>query len=197
MPKVTDAHREARRDEIIEVAIRCFLRQGYARTSIADLVAESGLSAGAIYGNFPGGKQELFLSAASRILTARRDELAAHAGDDEPLSPGEIMVTLIRGIRSENIGNVLPQLWGEAIVDDEIRTLVAGVFGQLRQTVADRLADWAAAHQDRTGADARAWGARMAPVVLSAAPGYILQRTMLPDFDDDGYLAALPEIFLH
>ena len=51
MPKVTDEYRVARRDEIIDVAIRCFLRQGYARTSVADLVAESGLSAGAIYGN--------------------------------------------------------------------------------------------------------------------------------------------------
>lgn len=83
MPKVTDEYRVARRDEIIDVAIRCFLRQGYARTSVADLVAESGLSAGAIYGNFPGGKQELFVSAAARILTARRDELAARADDEQ------------------------------------------------------------------------------------------------------------------
>ena len=196
MPKVTDEYRVARRDEIIDVAIRCFLRQGYARTSVADLVAESGLSAGAISGNFPGGKQELFVSAAARILTARRDELAARADDEHPLSPGEIMVTLIHGIRSENFSGVIPQLWGEAVVDDEIRVLVAGVFGQLRQTVADRLTDWAAAHPDRTGTDPVAWGTRMAPVVLSAAPGFILQRALLPDFDEDGYLDALPEIFV-
>ncbi len=197
MPKVTDEYRVARRDEIIEVAISCFTRQGYARTSIADLVTASGLSAGAIYGNFPGGKQELFVAAASRILTSRRDELAAGAGVADPLSPGEIMATLIRGIRSENVGGVLPQLWGEASIDDEIRALVSSVFRDLRQTVADRLTEWAAAHPDKTEDDAAAWGARMAPVVLSAAPGFVLQRAMLDDFDEAGYVEALPGVFVH
>ncbi|MBN9178112.1 MAG: TetR/AcrR family transcriptional regulator [Microbacterium sp.] len=197
MPKVTDEYRNARRGEIIEVAISQFAEHGYARTSIADLVTASGLSAGAIYGNFPGGKQELFVAAASRILKSRRDELAAGAGADRPLSPGEVMATLIRGIRAENVGSVLPQLWGEASIDAEIRTLVSAVFRDLRQTVADRLTEWAAAHPDRTGADPSAWGARMAPVVLSAAPGFVLQRAMLDDFDEVAYIDALPDIFVH
>lgn len=197
MPKVSAEYRNARRGEIIEAAITRFAEIGYARTSMADLVSASGLSAGAIYGNFPGGKQELFVAAASRILESRRDELAAGAGADHPLSPGEIMATLIRGIRTENVGSVLPQLWGEASIDDEIRVLVSGVFRELRQTVADRLAEWAAVHPEKAGDDPAAWGARMAPVVLSAAPGFVLQRAMLDDFDEAGYVEALPGVFVH
>lgn len=197
MPKVSDEYRTARRDEIIAVAISLFTRHGYARTSISDLVTASGLSAGAIYGNFPGGKQELFVAAASRILTSRRDELAAVAGTEQPLSPGEIMATLIRGLRADSVGSVLPQLWGEASVDDEMRALVASVFRELRQTVADRLAEWAAVHPDKAGDDPAAWGARMAPVLLSAAPGFVLQRAMLDDFDEAGYIDALPAVFVH
>lgn len=197
MPKVSDEYRTARREEILDVAIAQFARHGYARTSVSDLVAASGLSAGAIYGNFPGGKQELFVAAASRILTSRRDELAAGAGADRPMSPGEIMATLIAGIRAENVGPVLPQLWGEASIDDEIRALVSSVFRELRRTVAERLTEWAAAHPEKSGDDPVAWGARMAPVVLSAAPGFVLQRVMLDDFDEDAYVAALPTVFVH
>ena len=197
MPKVTDEYRTARRDELIDVAITCFVAQGFARTSIADLVAASGLSAGAIYGNFPGGKQELFVAAASRILTARRGELAAARATGQTLRPGEIMATLVRGIRAERFGAVLPQLWGEAAIDPEIRELVSAVFVQLRETVTDRLAEWAAENPAAGREDPRGWAARMAPVLLSAAPGYILQRALLGDFDEDAYVAALPEAFIH
>ena len=50
MPKVSEQHREARRDQIVDAALRCFSRKGFQRTSMADIIAESGLSAGAIYG---------------------------------------------------------------------------------------------------------------------------------------------------
>ena len=78
MPKVTEAHRTARRDEIIGAALRCFAAKGYQRTSMADVIEESGLSAGAIYGYF-AGKQELFAAVAGRVLEARQGELEAAA----------------------------------------------------------------------------------------------------------------------
>lgn len=142
MPKVTEEYRRARRDEIIAVAIQCFQSRGFARTSISDLVAASGLSAGAIYGNFPGGKDEIFVAAATKILHTRRSELEARR-TERTLSPGEVMATLIEGISSEQISHVLPQLWGEAAVDPDIRVLVQGVFLQLRRTVVDAIAAWA------------------------------------------------------
>lgn len=196
MPKVSDEYRLARRDEIVDVAVRCFTRNGFTRTSIADLVSESGLSAGAIYGNFPGGKDEIFVAAATRILQTRRVELEERRRDGV-LSPGEIMATLISGIRGEQFSAVLPQLWGEAAVEPAIRDLVSDVFLTLRATIVAGLAEWAAAHPDKVPGDAHAWAARVAPVVLSVAPGFILQQTLLPDFDPDSYLAALVEVLPH
>lgn len=197
MPKVSDEYRLARREEIIDVALRCFVRTGFTRTSVADLVAESGLSAGAIYGNFPGGKDEIFVAAATRILQTRRIELDERRREDGILSPGATMATLISGIRGEKFSAILPQLWGEAAVDPGIRELVRGVFVELRETIIGRLAEWAAEHPDRIGDDPRAWAERTAPVILSVAPGFILQQTLLDDFDVDGYLAALPEVLPH
>lgn len=196
MPKVTEEYRAARRDEIIDAAVACVGRVGYARTSIADLVAESGLSAGAIYGNFPGGKQELFVAAASRILRSRTEELAARAAEG-PLSPGEIMAVLIEGMRRQNVAPVLPQLWGEAAIDPEIRTLVGAVFLELRATIRAVITEWAQLHPERITGEPEVWAERVTPVVLSAAPGFVLQRAMLPDFDADAYIAALPEVLPH
>ena len=54
MPKVSDAHRAARRRQILDAARRRFVRNGFHATSMQDIFAEAGLSAGAVYRYFPG-----------------------------------------------------------------------------------------------------------------------------------------------
>jgi hypothetical protein len=49
MPRVGQAHLDARRQQIVDAARARFAAHGFARTSMADIVAESGLSIGAIY----------------------------------------------------------------------------------------------------------------------------------------------------
>ncbi|MEF3403403.1 TetR/AcrR family transcriptional regulator [Agromyces sp. CCNWLW203] len=196
MPKVTAAYREARRDEIIDAALRAFAVKGFQGTSMADVIAETGLSAGAIYGHF-AGKKELFAAVASRVLDARSDELDAQRRGGEPLPPGEIIATLLDGMRREPFSNVIVQLWAEAAVDDEIRLIVQGVFHRLRDTVRARLLDWAAADPRRVDGDPEEWATRLAPVVLGLGPGYMVQRMIVDDFDDEAYLRTLSEALPH
>jgi AcrR family transcriptional regulator len=54
MPKVTEAHLEARRQQILDAAWTCFARKGYHQTTMQDICEESGLSPGAIYRYFEG-----------------------------------------------------------------------------------------------------------------------------------------------
>ncbi|HLZ31273.1 MAG TPA: TetR/AcrR family transcriptional regulator [Chloroflexota bacterium] len=61
MPKISPAHEQQRREQILAAAMTCFARQGYHATSMDDVVRESGLSVGAIYSYFPS-KEELFLT---------------------------------------------------------------------------------------------------------------------------------------
>jgi AcrR family transcriptional regulator len=61
LPKISPAHEQLRRDQILRAALTCFARQGYHATSMDDLVRESGLSVGAIYSYFPS-KEDLFLA---------------------------------------------------------------------------------------------------------------------------------------
>ena len=67
MPKVTAEHRAARRQQILEAAWITFARNGFHATSMADIIAESGLSAGAVYGYFRN-KEDLIQQAAEATI---------------------------------------------------------------------------------------------------------------------------------
>ena len=196
MPTVTEAHRTARRDEIIGAALRCFAAKGYQRTSMADVIDESGLSAGAIYGYF-AGKQELFAAVAGRVLEARQGELRAQRAHGEPLSPGQVMATLIDGMRREPFGHVIVQLWAEAAIDPEIGELVQAVLQRVRETVRQQLVEWASAEPGRVDGDPDEWATRITPVVVGVAPGFMIQRAIVPGFDEEAFLTALPEVLPH
>jgi AcrR family transcriptional regulator len=61
VPKISPAHEQQRREQILQAAMACFARQGYHATSMDDVVRQCGLSVGAIYSYFTS-KEELFLA---------------------------------------------------------------------------------------------------------------------------------------
>ncbi|HLN64664.1 MAG TPA: TetR/AcrR family transcriptional regulator [Symbiobacteriaceae bacterium] len=67
MPKVSESHKENRREQILEAAGRCFSRKGYMATSMQEIFREAGLSAGAVYSYFKS-KQELYLALMDQNL---------------------------------------------------------------------------------------------------------------------------------
>ncbi|HVV57371.1 MAG TPA: helix-turn-helix domain-containing protein [Gaiellaceae bacterium] len=66
MPKVSQAHLDARRAEILAGARRAFGRWGYEGTTVARLEEEIGLSRGAIFHYFPN-KKALFAELAIEV----------------------------------------------------------------------------------------------------------------------------------
>ena len=65
MPKVTEEHKEARREQILAGAQRVFARHGYEGATVARLEQETGLSRGAIF-NYFENKEALFVSLVHR-----------------------------------------------------------------------------------------------------------------------------------
>ncbi len=68
-PKVTEEYKQTIREKILQSAEALFASKGYHETSMDDIVKESGLSKGAIYGYFES-KQELFLALSDRRLAS-------------------------------------------------------------------------------------------------------------------------------
>jgi AcrR family transcriptional regulator len=65
VPKVSEEHLEARREQILEGARRAFARHGYEGATVARLEEEIGLSRGAIFNYYPD-KWSLFFELAVR-----------------------------------------------------------------------------------------------------------------------------------
>src|SRR5207247_1825663 len=65
MPRVSRDYLDRRREEILAAALRCFAREGFHRTTMQDIVAESGLSPGALYRYF-AAKEDLIAAIAAR-----------------------------------------------------------------------------------------------------------------------------------
>ena len=71
MPKISEEQRQARRLEILEVAERCFARQGFHRTTMEHIIRELKSSPGAVYCYFRG-KNEIVAAIAEQRHSANQ-----------------------------------------------------------------------------------------------------------------------------
>mgnify|MGYP005853683415 CR=1 FL=1 len=81
MPKLSEEAKQARREQILAGARRCFARHGYEGATVARLEQEIGLSRGAIFNWFPS-KEALFVELATRD-NVRLLELVVEEGIEE------------------------------------------------------------------------------------------------------------------
>jgi AcrR family transcriptional regulator len=192
MPKVTEQHREARRDQIVDAALRCFSLTGFQRASMADIIAESGLSAGAIYGHF-ASKQQITLAVAQRILGNRMSEFGQRLHETGELPPPSAMLRLMMTGLAGEVGDVgiLVQLWGEAVTVPDMSEMLGPIFLEVRGVMAPYLARWAAERRGMAQDAAAAWADDLILVFLGLGQGYIIQSALLPGFDADAYFRGV------
>jgi AcrR family transcriptional regulator len=191
VPKVTDEYRIAKREEIADAALRAFRRKGFQGASMADIIAESGLSAGAIYGHF-ASKGDIILDVATRVVGARVDDVQQLMASD-PLPPPSHLLRVLMGGMLEDLGDptILVQLWGEAATDPAVRQLAQGVFARLQDVYVRYISLW---HQREHGAspsEGDAIGREQVSLFVGAAQGFIVQSALLPGFDQQRYLTSL------
>ncbi|MBX3194816.1 MAG: TetR/AcrR family transcriptional regulator [Microbacteriaceae bacterium] len=194
MPKVSEKHRAARRDQIVDAALRCFSTRGFQRTSMADIIAESGLSAGAIYGHFES-KQQLVIAVAQRILGNRMAEFGSRLETGELPPPSFMLRLMMEGLRGElRDTGVLLQLWGEAVTDPEMSGLIGPIFQRVRGLIGPYLHRWATERRGLGGEAAEVWANDVIMVVIGIAQGYVVQSALLPGFDGEAYLRGVSAI---
>jgi AcrR family transcriptional regulator len=153
MPRLTDARKELRRSQITEAAVRCFSRNGLERTSIADITAESGLSAGSIYAHYRS-KAELVRAAARRALAGRAAVIGEWAASDTPPDPDELLARLVAS-KDPAAARVAVQTWGEATTDPAVRAIVVDMIDQTRAMLRDCVTAWLVKAERHEPGDAR------------------------------------------
>src|SRR6201999_2725225 len=181
MPKVSQQHRDARRDQILSAARRCFLRDGFHATSMQDLFAEAGLSAGAVYRYF-ASKEEVIVAIAEdnmREVLAMIDQVAS-AGPGR--SVGDVMAAALALVQAKHEadggGGMAVLVWSEALrtpaLAAQLRALLAGMHDDFTRLAAD--------HQRAGNLPGQVPATAIARTLVAVMAGYILQLTVLgPD----------------
>lgn len=106
MPKVSEEYKKNRRSQIIDVARECFIKHGYQKTSMNEIIAATGLSAGAIYNHF-GSKNDIMLEAA-RLDLAPFTRVRAD-------KPWDYVLGCLRLLDATKTRRFLLATWGEAV----------------------------------------------------------------------------------
>ena len=178
MPKVSQQYRDARRDQILGAARRCFLRDGFHVTSMQDLFRESGLSAGAVYRYF-ASKDEVIAAIAEDNMRAVLAMIHEVAAEDPGRSAGQVAAAVLTRIQArdaaDGLGGTAVLVWAEALRNPSL----AGQLRDLLTRMHDDLTRLIANHQRAGRLPGEVTADAMARTLVSTMAGYILQLTIL------------------
>jgi TetR/AcrR family transcriptional regulator, transcriptional repressor of aconitase len=194
MPKVTPEYRDARRDQILSAARRCFLRNGFHATSMQDLFGESGLSSGAVYRYF-ASKDDVIVAIAEENMR----EVVAMIHDAAGSQPGRPVGTVLADILTmlpakdaqDGLAGLALLAWSESLRNPKLARRFADLFAQIR---AD-LTEIARKHQNAGNLPPQVPAEELAAVFLSIVPGCILQLATLGSAAVEGVPAAVEALW--
>lgn len=192
MPRVSQEYKDQQRAEILDAARRCFVRNGFHRTSMQDVFTEAGRSAGAVYRYFPS-KNDMILAVATQNLAdvaeALRAALQSDNGDTGA-EPGQAMAALLDEVatrhKDSQLATVALMVWSEALRNPQLAD-------RLREAATAMTQDIASAVRERqamghlTGAPAQ----EVAQALLAILPGFLLDLALLGPGDVAGLPNAL------
>jgi AcrR family transcriptional regulator len=188
MPRVKPERKAARRAEIIEAARVCFARNGFRMTTLQDVFAESGLSAGCVY-NYFQSKNELMLAVADARHEAEAQIMTEGLKASDPVAAlvavAEAFVTeyLSAGEQSRRIAL---ETWSESLRNPAIlRAVHQGLHGPRKKIV--HLIE----HGKTTGRFSAEIDSDMAArTMIAVLHGFVLQRLWDPKLSARAILAV-------
>ena len=185
MPKVSESHKERRKQAILDAAEEVFLGKGYQLATVDDIAVRSGLSVGALYRYF-STKSEIMLTLLEERLG--RTPVLLQRLTEGAVSPWErvsrcvdIFVLALR-VRHPSTGRLLLVAWGEALQDLSVRDGLRRRFSGLLQYLEGVIQQGIAQGEFCPQADARVLGS----LLICLADGVTLY-----------WSANTPELELH
>jgi AcrR family transcriptional regulator len=192
MPKVTDEHLAARREQVLQAAWACFSENGFHATTMADVIARSGLSAGAVYRYFTG-KSDLVRATADRALGEIGPTLTAILEADEAMAPVDAVARVLTTIDEvlmagpTDVSRVAMMAWAESLRSAEVREVTQGAMTSLRGS----LRQVALRAREAGLLPPEADPATVSEVMLSLVVGWVVQRNIAGAAEHDTYVTAV------
>ena len=190
MPRVGVGYFESRRKQIMDAAVICFAREGFHRTTMQDIVAETGLSAGALYRYFPA-KEDIVAAIAAEHHGREAAALAeARASTDVGAALRHLVHVSLGRLtdpEEQRWRRVTVQVWGEALRSDRVMQIVRGGIEEPVEVLADLFRRGQRGGTVPTEIDPH--GA--ARVCASIFQGLVLQQAWQPELDVTAYIDAV------
>lgn len=185
------ARPDRHRPQLVAAATALLRRQGYAATSVGDVLAASGATNGSLYHHFPGGKEDLARAAVDTVggqIEAGLRHVLAEADGDLLGALRTWIDGLVAALEDDprNGCPVAPTAIEAAGISESLRESAAGAFGR-----------WTAALEEALAAAGRpdADAAARARVLLAAIEGaLLLDRTAQTTEHLRALRAALPAL---
>jgi len=137
VPKVTEEHRLARRAQIVAAARTCVIEEGFHKTTMADVIRESGLSAGAVYGYFKS-KEEIVAAIAEDALSTIDELFQKILATEQAVTPLMALEAAINHVVAVaerpggDVTRVAIQAWAEALRNPAIMATACDKYTVLR-----------------------------------------------------------------
>jgi len=183
MPKVSQQHRDARREQILAAARRCFLRDGFHATSMQDLFAEAGLSSGAVYSYF-ASKDDVIVAIAEENMRGVTEMIGVIATRQPGRPVGAVLADVMDMLHAKDtqggLGKLTVIVWSEALRNPLLAARFTVLVTQLRTNLAEVI------QQNPGNLPGDVSAGVLAAALLSLVPGYLLQLALLGSAAVDG-----------
>lgn len=194
MPKLKEADASARREQIVDVAMRCFTRKGFAGTSITDICEEGDLSTGALYTYF-ASKEEIFEAVLDRWSEWRKSRFKI-AGDQPSALEGIDSITdsYVRAtgeVINQEWMRLAVRIWVEAMVNEKADKMLRRNWTDRRERLVNLIQEGIKKGEIQKDVDADA----LARVLISTYLGMILQKVREPELDEGKMREMLKRLY--
>jgi AcrR family transcriptional regulator len=186
MPRLTPRTRDARRQQILGAAQRCFTRNGFQATSMQDIFAEAGLSAGSVYSHFTG-KDEIISAIADDVIGKITATAGATHPGNEPPTPDQALEAVLTTLQQADIAPIAVIIWGEAIRDPALRNRLSALYRHL----ADHFTKLVRISQERGTTDPATPAEHTAQVLTALGPAFLHQLAFGPGIDAPTFTQGL------
>jgi AcrR family transcriptional regulator len=168
---------QERRQQIMQAALACFARKGYHKTTMDDIVAESGLSKGTLYWYFKS-KDELFFSLINSFFLEMQQDIGAIF--EQHLSATGKLRTMGRELASyfqeiSEFLNVFFEFYMQGTLNEQLNQLFHSMLSQYRGMIAGIIEEGF-----KTGEFKEVDADQLALAVMAAYDGLWFYKMLMP-----------------
>ncbi len=193
MPRVSQAHFDARRLQILDAARRCFVVDGFHATSTRDILKAADLSAGAVYRYFDS-KDAIVAAIASDALNELTHGFDSALADapEHPLDVAlnEVFDVVDRLNDTQDFAKIILNVWAESVRTPELAKLFTEAFERVRILIGSAVDQ----QRERGLLPDNAASEGLAVVLMGVLQGYVLQSALLSKQELTSYRASVHQL---